>query len=206
MASWSAQQSTMVSAIQRAPSDPDVEGLGFEPHAELRRSNLTMTVEVYRDRLGEVELGGAGASHRDLGVGDVGAAPESRSGLQTVAYREIGIEQIETAIAGMGPRSNVPGAYEGRVGGDEYSASKPGLSGYEMGHEPMELAVEERLAEVDGDMGGLGGGFESRAVRPPEGAVEITTGETDPRYRGVGPASRGDHIGGGTIRIRVDQI
>ena len=95
---------------------------------------------------------------------------QASAGLEPVAQRRIGVDQVEASVAGMGPWGDVPVTEERGVGGDDDPAAQPRSASDEVGEEPVEPSVDEHGAEIDADMGALRRG---RSRRPAQCAGEV---------------------------------
>ena len=149
-------------------------------------------VEVDVDGAVEVDLVGRDASLDDVRVRHMGTEGQASAGPEAVADGWVGDQEVEAAVARVGTGGDVPAADEGGVGHHGDRAPPPLPAGDEVGDEPMEPAIEQGGAQVDGHVGRVVVAQPIGVRSPAEGAGEITAGEAQPRRWFAGAASLGD--------------
>jgi hypothetical protein len=157
----------------------------------VRASGCTRT-EITRAapaRALQLDLQGGGPSLLDAGMGQVGAVMEPGPDREQLVAGQGGVIGVEEPVVGVSAGAEVPVAQVLGVHGDEGTRPQAG-AGHQVGDEEVEAAVEQSLAEVDGEPHAL-----QLLARPPaEGPAQVAAQQPQRRE---GPAVAPGGVEGG---------
>ena len=115
---------------------------------------------------------------------DVHAPTEATPCRRHLRKGDRGVQDVEQAVPGVGPGSDVPSAPVGGVGGHPPPAGMTSWSNNQMGHESMQATIQQRLADVHVDQGGLAARFHLSSA--PQRPAEVTARQHHGRTRRFG--------------------